>query len=198
MCSGTMADVLRCERSLWVPRSLRLNAGVVVVCFGAGSLPEPASLLLNSPVPRFNALSEVRYRCWQTQTTSFDTTPLIRANEPSSCAYFQLSYFFFRRRQTIRSFGQKKTKNVVFLSASVKQRRVGTTDTISPWSPIILCIALAYTDLEVEPKWQTGNRATRREGAGAPASFKSDAWKHFRFPVSRNRPNTNRFLWIID
>lgn len=69
-----------------------LTPALLFVCFGAGSLPEPASLLPNSPVPRFNALSEVRYRCWQTQTTSFDAAPLIGANELSSRAYFQPNY----------------------------------------------------------------------------------------------------------
>lgn len=172
MCSGTTADVLCCKRSLWVPHSLRLNASVVVaVCFGAGSPPEPASLLPNSPVPRFNALSEVRYRCWQTQTTSFDTAPLIRANGLSSRAYFY-SFFFHcnkrtnnifvfsptlinnaglcknqgcngivsfvgRRRQVLSVSSSNhqlfRAKSVVSVSlCKAQQRRVRTTDTISP------------------------------------------------------------------
>lgn len=63
----------------------------------------------------------------------------------------------------------------------------GSTVTISPHLPIILCTPFAYTDQGVEEKWQTPQLARENQGdkvwkiADAPVSFKTDVWKHFGF-----------------
>lgn len=73
-----------------------------------------------------------------------------------------------------------------------EQREAEPTNTISPYVPICLCAALAYTSLELVRKWRTPwvskeNRVTVCKTADAPVSFQSDVWKHFGFPpVSGN------------
>lgn len=81
-----------------------------------------------------------------------------------------------------RSTGQK-----VFFSSHSKadQREAGTAITVSPCVPIILC-TLTSADLVVKresPHVARENSERVCETADAPASFKSDMWKYFCFPV---------------
>lgn len=67
-----------------------------------------------------------------------------------------------------------------------EQREAEPTATISPYVPIVLCAAVAYTNLELERKWRTlqvvkEKQVTVCETADAPVSFQSDVSEHFGF-----------------
>lgn len=70
-------------------------------------------------------------------------------------------------------------------------REVGATFTIGPCLPTILCVPLAYTDLAVERKWWPSDKVLD------PASFGSEVWEHFGFPVSRDETEDKKNSMIV-
>lgn len=95
---------------------------------------------------------------------------------------------------------RRQYQNLESFSTSVKAkwREVGTTFTIGPCLPIILCVLLPYTDL-VEWKYWTAQvaKGVSSKTADVPANFKSDGWKHFGFPVKRFERFENRTFQIF-
>lgn len=72
-----------------------------------------------------------------------------------------------------------------FSGSKAEQMEVGTTVTIGPRMSIVLCAPITCTDLVVEQKWE---RCRIRDPSGKVCeSAEAPAWKHFLFPVSRNR-----------
>lgn len=78
-----------------------------------------------------------------------------------------------------------RSQSKTFFCSKAERREAGTTVTMGPCVPIILCTLLTYTDLVVEEKCRKlqgarENRVTVCETVCAAASSKSDVLKYFR------------------